>query len=167
MNRDTDDFGSDLGTASKARPSAIVEVLAPERSKRDTVRRYLEECRLDGLQGRGEIQDREWRAGILFRAKWLAAFKGGGYEANYRERVHNSAAAHRISEAQAERISAQDRVREALETLGEIESLAVSAVAGEDEEVRGFRRLHALRAGLVKLADFYGVAQDFRRRPGA
>lgn len=122
--------------------------------------RYLDECQLDRLLLAGQVADREWRAGMLFRARWIAAHAGSSYGIRYAERVDGGGWA---SESDR-RLTAQDEIRAALEDLPETAARAVQAVAGGDEKAAG--RMNALRLGLDRLAAFYGVPAGFKRRPG-
>ncbi|EFH09401.1 hypothetical protein ACFFMP_08535 [Pseudoroseomonas cervicalis] len=129
------------------------------------VRRNRIECRLDALNVRGQLVDRLWHAGMLFRFYWLrsvamqrvvASLGSSGFAA--------SSGLHAVEAREHYR----QRVNVALEHLrqpgGEAayaQASAVEAVAGQDESCAG--RLYALQGGLARLADLWMVADDYCR----
>lgn len=165
MKRDgTEDYGADLGAAALERPADIIDVARiggkGENKPTGTVKRYRDECVLDELNHRGQLTDRRWRAGILFRMKWLAAFRPVGYGSRYEPRINSSG---RSSSLPAEEMfDAEDEITKALAGIPIRAAMAVQAVAGEDESAKG--RLAYLTSGLDHLILFYAVPDDFRRR---
>lgn len=153
-------------SGNRARPTASVRLDANGNPAHDRAKpwadteRYLDECRLDRLLLAGAIDDRQWRGGILFRRRWSAAHQGSSYGIRYGERVDGGG-----WDAESDhRLMAQSDVRAALEGVPERAALAVQAVAGEDQTAAG--RMDALRIGLDRLAAFYRVPPEFKRRPG-
>lgn len=153
-------------SGNRARPTAAVRLDANGNPAHDRAKpwadtaRYLDECRLDRLLLAGAIDDRQWRGGILFRRRWLAAHKGAGYGIRYGERVDGGG-----WDAESDhRLDAQSDVRAALAGMPADVAMAVQAVAGEDQPGAG--RMDALRAGLDRLAAFWRVAPEFKRREG-
>lgn len=134
---------------------------APDRSKpwADTTR-MLDECHLDRLNHGGHITDGQWRAGVLFRARWLAAHASASLGIRYGERVQGGGWA---SESD-HRLWAQGEIKGALEGVAPAMALAVQAVCGSDEPARG--RMQALIGGLDHLVWHYGIPRDFERREG-
>lgn len=125
----------------------------------DTLR-YLDECRLDRLNYAGQITDAQWRAGCLFRAKWLIAHHHGSFAIRYGERVQGGGGGVESDR----RLDAADEAAKALQGMPPLVSAAVQAVCGEDESAKGWMR--QLIEGLDHLREHFGVPRDFCRRPG-
>lgn len=153
-------------TTTTARPASRARLdergnPAHDRAKpwSDTIR-LLDECVLDRLLHGGQIIAMEWRAGVLFRGRWIAAHAGASYGIRYGERVQGSGWA---SESD-HKLWAEGEVKAALDGMPETAALAVQAVCGADEPAKG--RLAHLRLGLDRLARHYGIPRDFDRREG-
>lgn len=167
MKRDPDDFGiqqvDDMARAAAVRPTVVRDISATGGKAGDipygTARCYLDECRLDKLANREEITGRQWRAGMLFRAKWLQAMPRGSYASRYTPRVQGGGGT--PGPEPEKRLDAEDAIKQAMDGMHPDHSLAVQAVAGEDERAKG--RLEALKGGLDWLAEFYGVDVGFKR----
>lgn len=159
-------ISDDSNTAATRRPSVEVRLdergnLAHDRAKpwADTVR-MQDECQLDRLLWGGQISDAQWRAGVLFRSRWIAAHASASYGIRYGECVDGGGWA---SESDR-RLWAQGEIRGALDGVPTAPALAVQGVCGGDEPARG--RLDPLRLGLDHLARHYGVPDAFKRRAG-
>ena len=170
MRRDPEDLGiqsrEDMerdAPALAARPSTVKAVSATGGRAGDipygTARCFLDECGLDKLCSKGQISARQWRAGMLFRSRWLAATPRGSYASRYTPRVQGGGGS--PGPEPERRLDAQQAVADAQEGMHPDHALAVQAVAGEDESAAG--RLSALLGGLDHLADFYGVDPAFSR----
>ena len=129
-----------------------------------SARLHLDECELDGLQIKRRITDPQWRAGMIFRQMWLSAHPRQDYAARYRPRESRSGSKSGPQIARAHQLDAENAVRAAMAGMPERQSLALQAVAGEDEAVEG--RILDLRGALSNLAALFSVPDDFRRREG-
>ena len=160
---DAIDLGAD-GLAAQARAWVERPIHAPgasySREARVWVRQYRDECVIDTLNSRSDqwrLSDRQWRAGCLFRGKWLATRHANPTTAGYGERV--------AGRGTADMLGYSSDCRAALDALcehmPEPEWMAVCAVAGEDERAKG--RWHLLVRGLDRAADWWDVPGDYRR----
>jgi hypothetical protein len=129
--------------------------------ERREVRRYVVECQLDALSARSQISDRQWRGGIMFRARWLKSRRASRVTAGYGTEPGGRA----YADGPAIGLDARSDVTAALAALPKGLSLAVIAVCGEDESPGGRGRVVALRDGLDVLADHFGVPVDYCRSP--
>lgn len=154
------------GNAALARKSRLVDIsgrrVSSIKSEPVWVRRYADETTIDRLNARSDqwrITDRLWRAGCIFRGKWLACRlparvvasygpPGGGGGADRAAWLYHL-------------LDAREAVEEARGACPASGWLAVCAVAGEDEPARG--RWYDLRDGLDALADFWDIPADYSR----
>jgi hypothetical protein len=155
-------------TAASGRSTVFVEVgedgepPAPGAEAWGAARMYLEECTLDGLEARRLIDGAQWRAGMLFRDRWLAAHPRESYAGRYKPREPG---AHGNAEGQrAWQLDAESDVHAAMQGMREPAALALQSVAGEDEPAKG--QLGDLREALTHLVGFYDVEPGFKRRVG-
>jgi hypothetical protein len=147
---DTPDLGAD-GPAALARQSSLVTIGGRARSstqsERIEVRRFAVECQPDWLRAGGQITGLQWRAGMRFRALWLASAYRTRISAAYgRERLAGGT----VPDAMAHRHDARSSVTEAMRELTQLQGSAVTSVCGEDESAKG--RLRWLHPGLDALA---------------
>ncbi len=159
------DHGRDLGVAHHIREAEIVDIEAVSRGSvapgmKVLVKRMLAECELDSLLIKGWISEPQWRAGMLFRVKWLACVRLPNITAQYGE-TSGRATQNPTDEVAARRATASQDVNEAIRVLGMIQSAAVIAICGMDEKPKG--RLAVLRLGLEGLRVLYRVPADYER----
>lgn len=119
--------------------------------------RYKDECKLDVLNSRGYVTDRQWRAGWLFRREWLMGHIQPAVCGAYREPTGRSSGLH-VSEARAEARRASAASQGAV--TAKCWDVVVS-VCGLDENAGGKTRL--LCEGLDDLAKHYDVPGDYCR----
>jgi hypothetical protein len=160
------DHGNDLGVAHHLRPSVIVDLEATSRGSVQTgarvlTKRMIVECEVDRLLVNGQLTDPQWKAGTLFRVKWMACVKLPKVCATYGCQPIGSVGGSSADDVAARRASARQDVDEAIRALGLLRSNAVIAVCGMDESARG--RVGVLRDGLDALREFYKVAADYDR----
>ena len=162
MQDEEPDHGDDLGPAAIARASRIVRIAGETRSSVASgavmVRRYRDECLLDGYNSRGYLDDRQWRAGTLFRRRWMMATSQPRVTANY---LRTSGRSCGPDDAIVAATAAEIAVSDAIKTLGMIRSAVVISVAGQDEQVG--RLMADLKDALAMLADLWEVREDYSR----
>ena len=148
------DRGSD-GPAALARASRMVTIGGASRGSGNTpterieARRYEVECRLDLMRARG-LEDRLWRAGIMFRRYWRTMHGSSLRISTYDERQSRG----KVSLLDIEqRTEAEAQILLAYTVLSVAQRMAVVAVAGEDEAVG--TRSETLHRGLGALADLW------------
>lgn len=117
------------------------------------------ECVLDGLYYRenGALTEEQWRAGMRFRALWLASRHASRVSGDYGQRIAGSGGL--LVEVEY-RTDARIQIDRAVEMLTQAQRRAVVAICGEDERL-GLRE-KSLRLGLTVLAEQWMV-----RRKGA
>lgn len=157
------DLGAD-GLAAQARKWVERPIAQPGPTHARThilwVRMYRDECALDRLNSRTDqwrIPDRSWRAGMMFRGKWLLCRHASPVTAGYGERVQGRGQ----QDMQATRSDARAQLDAVARELTQLEWAAIAAVCGEDENAKG--RWVYLDRGLAKLADWWNVPDDFSR----
>lgn len=157
----TADYGADLGPAARRRQSAIVKVGGEQRSstRSDAVyaRRFTCECYVDELHANRKLTDRQWKAGMMFRGKWLVGARHTPVTGLYGERTDKGDA----TSATEYTHSARQQLTDAIRHLGMWASSVVIAICGEDEQRAD--DVPVLVLGLDALADFWKLDEQFRR----
>lgn len=161
--RQKPDLGAD-GPAALTRPVEVTEVVYPpgpgsKGARKAVARRYTVECHLDALNMRGQLPDRLWRAGMMFRGYWLRARKPTAVTAAYGDVRGGSSQMQDLEK----REHCRDRITEVMEVLGphSYEWHALASVAGEDEACAG--RLRDLQSACRILAAHWKVPADYCR----
>lgn len=156
------------GPAALARPAEITEIEVPEapgsrRGVKAVARRYVVECVIDQYNARGQIGDRGWRAGMVFRAVFYGAVRSPRVSADYgaSNGARSSNRATTLEEALAAKTIAQTRYEQALQALPTAMRAVVISVAGQDEFAGS--RLPQLKDALQILADHFKVPMDYSR----
>ena len=153
------DYGA-TGPAALARVSRLTTVATGRTAiggEKVEVRRYRDECEVDGLNSRGFLTDRQWRAGVRFRTIYRAAVKQPRVCATYGQFVARGATLE-ASEAQAD---ARNVLAGALDVVPAHLRETVVSIAGENQSPKGRARM--LAEALDYVADFFDVPRDYCR----
>lgn len=153
------------GPAAQARPSKIVAIEVKHRSSTHSevvyARKYDCDCTIDAYNARGQLSDRQWLAGSMFRDKWRRT--------KLHRLVTTSYGLTRGSVPQSDDVAAvfehnRRVVNETLEELGADLSALVIRVCGEDEWA-GTNGLRPLQIALDWIAELWGLDKQFSRDP--